>query len=68
MASPGVIWTVERCDGFYFHQPSTEVLIFECQEFLSREKFEVCVGWHDDSSVCALGFELATENGHRRIS
>lgn len=36
-------------------------------KFSDGLKFEVCVGCSDDSPGLSMGFELADENGRRRI-
>jgi len=56
-----------------FSSPSSEVLQYtvlklrKVMKYSNVVKFEVCSGCSYDSSVCALGFELAAKNGRRCI-
>jgi hypothetical protein len=56
----------------FFHSPppKPDRISFNLRKVMKYSnvvKFEVCFGCSDDSSVGEMGFELATENGRRRI-
>ena len=61
--------------GFFssaLHRSSLErsflSIVREKKKLQVKRRFEVCIDWNDNSLVCALGFELATENRRCRIS
>jgi len=57
-----------RRKGFFSSALHRSFLFENVKLFDLWESLKFVFDWYDDSLVCVLGFELATENRHRRIS